>query len=91
MWYPARRKWWITILKPLPPAISSGIFWNHSTLEKACFDIDGVCWPPEQNDDRKPKYRDFILNVALLFIPGSRIGTIVTSRLENTGRKPKPG
>jgi len=57
---------------------------NHTTLEKACFDIDGVLCVdpnPEQNDDG-PKYRNFILNAAPLFIPGSRIGTIVTSRLE---------
>ena len=59
-------------------------FLNHTSLEKACFDIDGVLCVdplPEQNDDGE-KYRDFILNAAPLFIPGSKIGTIVTSRLE---------
>jgi uncharacterized HAD superfamily protein len=57
---------------------------NHTTLEKACFDIDGVLCAdplPEQNDDGE-KYRDFLLNAPPLFIPGSKIGTIVTSRLE---------
>ena len=57
---------------------------NHTSLEKACFDIDGVlCVDPtaEQNDDG-PKYREFLLNAAPLYIPGSRIGTLVTSRLE---------
>ena len=57
---------------------------NHTTLEKACFDIDGVLCAdplPEQNDDGE-KYIDFILNARPLFIPGSKIGTIVTSRLE---------
>lgn len=57
---------------------------NHTTLEKACFDIDGVLCAdplPEQNDDGE-KYIDFILNAPPLFIPGSTIGTIVTSRLE---------
>ena len=57
---------------------------NHSTLEKACFDIDGVlCKDPssEENDDGK-KYRSFLLNAAPLYIPGSKIGTLVTSRLE---------
>ena len=57
---------------------------NHSTLEKACFDIDGVlCIDPtkEQNDDGE-KYRDFLLNAAPLYIPKSKIGTLVTSRLE---------
>ena len=57
---------------------------NHTTLEKACFDIDGVlCVDPsnEQNDDGA-LYKSFLLNAAPLYIPGSRIGTIVTSRLE---------
>lgn len=68
---------------PLPRYFQWNIL-NHTTLEKACFDIDGVlCVDPteEQNDDG-PKYRDFVLNAPPLFIPGSNIGTIVTSRLE---------
>lgn len=59
-------------------------FLNHTSLEKACFDIDGVLCAdpvPEQNDDGE-KYHDFLLNAAPLFVPGSKIGTIVTSRLE---------
>jgi len=57
---------------------------NHSTLDKACFDIDGVLCvdpTPEQNDDG-PKYREFILNAAPLYLPKSKIGVLVTSRLE---------
>lgn len=57
---------------------------NHSTLDKACFDIDGVLCvdpTPEQNDDG-PKYRDFILNATPLYIPKAKIGALVTSRLE---------
>jgi uncharacterized HAD superfamily protein len=68
---------------PLPRYFQWNIF-NHTSLEKACFDIDGVlCVDPteEQNDDG-PIYKDFILNAPPLFIPGSKIGTIVTSRLE---------
>ncbi len=68
---------------PLPRYFQWNIL-NHTTLEKACFDIDGVlCVDPteEQNDDGK-KYMDFLLNAPPLFIPGSKIGTIVTSRLE---------
>lgn len=68
---------------PLPRYFQWNIF-NHTTLEKACFDIDGVlCVDPasEQNDDGE-KYLDFVLNALPLFIPGSKIGTIVTSRLE---------
>jgi len=68
---------------PLPRYFQWNIF-NHTTLEKACFDIDGVlCVDPteDQNDDGE-KYLDFILHAPPLFIPGSKIGTIVTSRLE---------
>lgn len=68
---------------PLPRYFQWNIF-NHTSLEKACFDIDGVlCIDPteDQNDDGE-KYLDFIVNAPPLFIPGSKIGTIVTSRLE---------
>ncbi len=68
---------------PLPRYFQWNIF-NHTVLEKTCFDIDGVlCVDPtdEQNDDG-PKYIDFVLNAQPLFIPGAKIGTIVTSRLE---------
>lgn len=68
---------------PLPRYFQWNIF-NHLTLDKACFDIDGVlCIDPteEQNDDGE-KYIDFILNAPPLFIPGSKIGTLATSRLE---------
>lgn len=68
---------------PLPRYFQWNVF-NHTTLEKACFDIDGVlCVDPteDQNDDGE-KYIDFVLNAPPLYIPGSKIGTIVTSRLE---------
>lgn len=68
---------------PLPRYFQWNVF-NHTSLEKACFDIDGVlCIDPteEQNDDGE-KYLDFVLNAPPLYIPGSKIGTIVTSRLE---------
>lgn len=68
---------------PLPRYFQWNIM-NHTTLEKACFDIDGVlCVDPteEQNDDG-PIYTDFVLNAPPLFIPRAKIGTIVTSRLE---------
>ena len=57
---------------------------NHTTLEKACFDIDGVlCVDPtkDQNDDGE-KYISFLQNAAPLYMPGAKIGSIVTSRLE---------
>ena len=68
---------------PTPRYFQWNVF-NHTTLEKACFDIDGVlCVDPtqEQNDDGE-KYLDFILNAEPLYIPGCKIGTLVTSRLE---------
>ena len=75
-------------LVPFPRYFQWNIF-NHTTLEKACFDIDGVLCldpTPEQNDDGE-RYLEFILNAPPLFIPGCKIGTIVTSRLEKY-RKP---
>ena len=68
---------------PLPRYFQWNIL-NHTTLEKACFDIDGVLCvdPTEDLNDDGPKYTDFVLNAPPLFIPGSKIGTIVTSRLE---------
>lgn len=68
---------------PLPRYFQWNIL-NHTSLEKACFDIDGVLCvdpTPEQNDDGE-KYIDFVLNAQPLYIPGAKIGTIVTSRLE---------
>ena len=68
---------------PLPRYFQWNLM-NHTALAKACFDIDGVlCVDPtdDQNDDGV-KYRDFILNAQPLIIPGSRIGSLVTSRLE---------
>lgn len=68
---------------PLPRYFQWNIF-NHTILKKACFDIDGVlCVDPtaEDNDDGE-KYRHFLLNAQPLFVPGSPIGTLVTSRLE---------
>lgn len=68
---------------PLPRYFQWNIL-NHTILQKACFDIDGVLCAdptPKENDDGE-KYRHFLLNAQPLFIPGSPIGTLVTSRLE---------
>jgi uncharacterized HAD superfamily protein/hypoxanthine phosphoribosyltransferase len=67
----------------LPRYFQWNIF-NHTSLEKACFDIDGVLCVdprPEENDDGD-RYKQFLLTAAPLFLPGARIGTLVTSRLE---------
>lgn len=68
---------------PLPRYFQWNIL-NHSILQKACVDIDGVLCvdpTPEQNDDGE-RYIDFLLHAKPLYIPGARIGTLVTSRLE---------
>lgn len=68
---------------PLPRYFQWNIL-NHTILEKACVDIDGVlCVDPtaEQNDDGE-RYVDFLLHAQPLYIPGATIGTLVTSRLE---------
>lgn len=66
------------------PQIFQWNMFHHSVLEKACFDIDGVlCNDPSlEQDDDGPLYLDFLENAPPLYIPGCKIGTIVTSRLE---------
>lgn len=66
------------------PQIFQWNMFHHSVLEKACFDIDGVlCVDPSlEEDDDGPRYLHFLENAAPLYIPGCKIGTIVTSRLE---------
>lgn len=75
-------------LVPCPRYFQWNIF-NHSSLRKACFDIDGVlCVDPTeaQNDDGQ-KYVDFVLNATPLYLPKFEIGMIVTSRLEKYRRE----
>lgn len=61
--------------------------WNvlhHSVLADSCLDMDGVlCHDPEprDNDDGK-RYLTFLQNARPLLRPTSKIGWIVTSRLE---------
>lgn len=61
--------------------------WNlmhHIFLRRSCVDIDGVlCVDPtrDENDDG-PAYRRFLAEARPLHVPTSRIGTLVTSRLE---------
>lgn len=68
---------------PLPRVFEWNIF-HHAILSNTCVDIDGVlCVDPteEENDDGE-KYIDFVLNATPLFLPTSRIHSLVTSRLE---------
>lgn len=68
---------------PLPRFFQWNIL-NHPSLEKACFDIDGVLCedPTEEDNDDGERYINFILHAPPLFIPGNKIGALVTSRLE---------
>lgn len=66
------------------PRIFQWNLMNHSLLERACFDIDGVlCLDPTaiQNDDGV-NYKAFLGTARPLLVPGKRIGHLVTSRLE---------
>ncbi|MDR2510110.1 MAG: hypothetical protein LBC77_05655 [Spirochaetaceae bacterium] len=66
------------------PRIFEWNYMNHSYIEYACFDIDGVlCVDPteEENDDGE-KYKNFILNAKPLYIPKYRVYALVSSRLE---------
>lgn len=68
---------------PTPRYFQWNIF-NHSGLENACFDIDGVLCvdPTEIENDDGNNYKTFLKNALPLYLPGSKIGTLVTSRLE---------
>ncbi len=68
---------------PHPRVFEWNIF-HHCVLSNACVDIDGVlCVDPteEENDDGE-KYINFILNAKPLFLPTTRLHSLVTSRLE---------
>ena len=61
--------------------------WNvfhHSILERSCLDIDGVLCPDptrDENDDG-PSYLGFVSQTPGLFAPTTRVGSLVTNRLE---------
>lgn len=57
---------------------------NHSILQNACMDIDGVLCvdPTEEENDDGDLYRNFLVNAKPLYIPKIEIYALVTSRLE---------
>lgn len=59
-------------------------FFHRDYLKKACLDIDGVlCFDPtEEEDDDGPMYVNFINNAKPYFIPGYKVHSLVTNRLE---------
>ncbi|MET0244929.1 MAG: phosphoribosyltransferase family protein [Flavitalea sp.] len=66
------------------PRVFEWNLWHHPVLNKACVDIDGVlCIDPtdDENDDSH-KYINFMLNAKPKHVPSTKLGTLVTSRLE---------
>jgi len=69
---------------PLPRVFEWNIYHHDAYLLTTAFDMDGVlCRDPtaEENDDG-PLYRQFIRTAEPLFLPSTKIGAIITSRLE---------
>ncbi len=74
----------IVLSRVAQPRVFQWNYRNHIVAESACFDMDGVLCidPTDAENDDGPKYIDFLLNAAPLFIPQKEISAIVTSRLE---------
>jgi uncharacterized HAD superfamily protein len=72
----------------MPRAFEWNIF-HKRTLEECCVDIDGVlCVDPTNNEnDDGEKYKRFLLNAVPLILPTTKIGALVTSRLEKYRRE----
>lgn len=74
----------VALEKVSSPRIFQWNYLNHTFLQDAAFDIDGVLCQdplPQENDDGE-KYKNFLLNAKPLFIPQYKIPYIITSRLE---------
>jgi len=72
----------------MPRAFEWNIF-HKRTLEECCVDIDGVlCVDPTDNEnDDGENYKHFLLNARPLMLPSTKIGALVTSRLEKYRRE----
>lgn len=68
---------------PFPRIFEWNVF-HHNILTESCVDIDGVlCRDPlDKEDDDGENYRDFLANVDPLFLPTTKIHSLVTNRLE---------
>ena len=74
----------IALIQLSSPRVFQWNYLNHTFLQDAAFDIDGVLCKdplPQENDDGS-KYINFIRNAKPLFIPQYKIPYIITSRLE---------
>ncbi len=77
------------VMEAVPaPRMFQWNYMHHPLLARCCVDIDGVlCKDPTdaQNDDG-PAYLDFLANAYALYVPTTKIGRLVTSRLERYRR-----
>lgn len=74
---------WFDVV-PQPRLFEWNYLHHQGYMPRTCFDIDGVLCvdpTPEENDDG-PRYREFLENARPKLIPTSKVGWIVTSRLE---------
>lgn len=73
------------VLERVPnPRVFEWNLMHHPILIRSCVDIDGVLCidPTEEENDDGPLYSLFLGNARPLYMPGFRIGHLVTSRLE---------
>lgn len=65
------------------PRVFQWNIFHHGIINKTCVDIDGVlcCNPSPDQDDDGERYVGFILNARPLYIPTTKIHTIVSCRL----------
>lgn len=68
---------------PQPRAFEWNIL-HHADLADACMDIDGVLCPDpdEQQNDDGPRYEEFLRQTPTRLVPGTKVGWLVTARLE---------
>lgn len=69
---------------PLPRVFEWNILHHKQLIADACMDIDGVLCPDptnKQNDDG-PRYRKFLSDAELRYLPSVKVKALVTSRLE---------
>lgn len=67
-----------------PPRVFEWNIFHHSSTEEACFDMDGVlCRDATKSDTATPEaYSRFLETTEPKLIPRSKVGWVVTSRLE---------
>lgn len=69
---------------PVPRVFEWNILNHKLLLADACMDIDGVLCPDPagRDNDDGPRYRKFLSDTELRYKPATKVGALVTSRLE---------